>query len=68
MPVDIKYSIAYTPFIVEIAAFGRFFSLSEYTALQWAGVLNIIFYAVAKLTYFRTTSLIQRSVLPAIFF
>ncbi len=68
MPVDIKYSLAYTPFMVAIAAFGRVFSLSEYAALQWAGVFNILLYAASILTYFRATSLNQRSVLPAIFF
>lgn len=68
MPVDAKYSFAFTPYILAVAAMGSWFSLTEYAALQWAGVFNLVLYAASILIYFRSTSSVRGSILPALFF
>jgi hypothetical protein len=68
MPVAEKFSMVYTPYLLAVSAMGRWFSLSEYAALQWAGVFNLILYSVSILVYFRCTSLVRHSFLPAVFF
>jgi hypothetical protein len=68
MPVDGKYTEVYNPLIVAAAVGGKLFQLSAYGALQWVSVLNVIFYAYAVFTYFKTTSILPNSSLPPIFF
>ena len=68
MPLEGKYTEEYNPLNVAAAAFGRFFELSEYGALQWIGVMNLFLYAYAVCLYFRTTSVLPNSALPPAFF
>jgi hypothetical protein len=52
----IQDALLYSPYIFSVALLGNIFSLSPFATLQLAGTLNLIFYVVAIVHFFRVFS------------